>query len=103
MLCHASMPDGLEALLMSGPTPVLDAADVYRALVRIAHEIVERNKGASELVVVGTEPTVWDLARRLEPAASGPRLAELVERIAVDNALTSVELQPGQVLRVPPG
>ena len=53
--------------------------------------------------MVGTEPTVWDVARRLEPAASGARLAELVERIAVDNALTSVELRPGQVLRVPPG
>ena len=44
MLCHASIPDGLEAFLMSGPVPVLDAADVHRALVRIAHEIVERNK-----------------------------------------------------------
>ena len=31
---------------MSGPATVLDAADVHRALVRIAHEIVERNKGA---------------------------------------------------------
>ena len=44
---------------------------------------------------------MWDLARRLEPAADGPRLAVLAERIAVANALTSVELRPGQVLRVP--
>ena len=65
MLCHASIPDGLEAFLMSGPAPVLDAADVHRALVRIAHEIVERNKGASELVVVGIHTRGVPLARRL--------------------------------------
>jgi pyrimidine operon attenuation protein / uracil phosphoribosyltransferase len=65
VLCHASIPDGLEAFLMSGPAPVLDAADVHRALVRIAHEIVERNKGASELVVVGIHTRGVPLARRL--------------------------------------
>jgi hypothetical protein len=55
------------------------------------------------LVTVGAEPTVWELARRIEPAADGVRQAELAERIAVANALTSVELRPGQVLRVPAG
>jgi hypothetical protein len=50
---------------------------------------------------VGSERTVWDLARRLEPAAAGPRHAVLAERIVVLNHLTSVELRPGQVLRVP--
>ena len=65
MLCHASIPDGLEAFLMSGPAPVLDAADVHRALVRIAHEIVERNKGAGGLVVVGIHTRGVPLARRL--------------------------------------
>jgi pyrimidine operon attenuation protein/uracil phosphoribosyltransferase len=59
------MPDGLEAHLMPGPAPVLDAADVHRALVRIAHEIVERNRGASELVVVGIHTRGVPLARRL--------------------------------------
>ena len=58
---------------MSGPAPVLDAADVHRALVRIAHEIVERNKGASELVVVGIHTRGVPLARRLAGQAGGDR------------------------------
>src|SRR4029453_9857300 len=58
------MPDGLEALLMSGPGMVLDSADVGRALVRIAHEIVERNKGTDGLVVVGIHTRGVPLARR---------------------------------------
>ncbi len=32
---------------------LMDAADINRALVRIAHEIVERNKGAENLALVG--------------------------------------------------
>ena len=50
---------------MSGPATVLDAADVQRALVRIAHEIVERNKGTDGLVVVGIHTRGVPLARRL--------------------------------------
>jgi hypothetical protein len=53
------------------------------------------------VVTVGAERTVWDLARRLEPAADSPRNAVLAERIVLSNHLTSVELRPGQVLRVP--
>src|SRR4030095_4177500 len=44
---------------------VLDAADVHRALVRIAHEIVERNKGTDGLVVVGIHTRGVPLGRRL--------------------------------------
>jgi pyrimidine operon attenuation protein / uracil phosphoribosyltransferase len=55
----------LEAFLMSGPAMVLDAADVHRALVRIAHEIVERNKGTDGLVVVGIHTRGVPLAGRL--------------------------------------
>ena len=54
-------------------------------------------------LTVGSERTVWEVAQRLEPAADGPRHAELAERIVVANALTSVELRPGQVLWVPSG
>jgi pyrimidine operon attenuation protein / uracil phosphoribosyltransferase len=51
---------------------VLESAEITRALSRIAHEILERNKGAGGLVLLGI-PTrgVW-LARRL-----GRRLAEI--------------------------
>jgi pyrimidine operon attenuation protein/uracil phosphoribosyltransferase len=44
---------------------VMDAADVGRALTRIAHEVVERNKGAGGLVVVGIHTRGVPLARRL--------------------------------------
>src|SRR6266704_2561373 len=61
------MPCGLEAFLMSAPerAMVMDEADVGRALTRIAHEVVERNKGTRGLVVVGIHTRGVPLARRL--------------------------------------
>jgi pyrimidine operon attenuation protein/uracil phosphoribosyltransferase len=44
---------------------VMDTADIGRALTRIAHEVVERNKGAAGLVVVGIHTRGVPLARRL--------------------------------------
>lgn len=38
-----------------GSAEVLSAADVARAITRIAHEIVERNHGAHNLVLVGMQ------------------------------------------------
>jgi pyrimidine operon attenuation protein/uracil phosphoribosyltransferase len=45
--------------------PVLDATDLSRALTRIAHEIVERNHGAHDLVVLGIPTRGVALARRI--------------------------------------
>jgi pyrimidine operon attenuation protein/uracil phosphoribosyltransferase len=45
--------------------PVLDAADVGRALTRIAHEIVERNHGAADVVLLGIPTRGVTLARRV--------------------------------------
>jgi pyrimidine operon attenuation protein/uracil phosphoribosyltransferase len=44
---------------------VLDAADVGRALTRIAHEVLERNKGGSDVVLLGIPTRGVTLARRL--------------------------------------
>jgi pyrimidine operon attenuation protein/uracil phosphoribosyltransferase len=44
---------------------ILGDGDVRRAVTRIAHEILERNKGASDLVLVGIAARGDDLARRL--------------------------------------
>jgi len=44
---------------------LMDEADVRRALTRIAHEILERNKGAEDLVLVGIAARGDDIARRL--------------------------------------
>ena len=44
---------------------LMSAEDMQRALVRVAHEIVERNRGANELVLVGMQTRGVPLARRL--------------------------------------
>jgi pyrimidine operon attenuation protein/uracil phosphoribosyltransferase len=53
-------------------TQVMDSGDVRRAITRIAHEIVEKNKGADGLALVG-------VLRRGQPLAA--RLAAQIERI----------------------
>ncbi|KOU64767.1 bifunctional pyr operon transcriptional regulator/uracil phosphoribosyltransferase PyrR [Streptomyces sp. NPDC060334] len=45
--------------------PVLDAQDIARVLTRIAHEIVERAKGADDVVLLGIPTRGVYLARRL--------------------------------------
>jgi pyrimidine operon attenuation protein / uracil phosphoribosyltransferase len=49
---------------VNGP-PLLDAGEIRRAVTRIAHEILERNKGAGAIVLVGIAARGDDLARRL--------------------------------------
>jgi pyrimidine operon attenuation protein/uracil phosphoribosyltransferase len=44
---------------------LMDAPEVKRAVTRIAHEILERNKGAGRVVLVGIAARGDDLARRL--------------------------------------
>jgi pyrimidine operon attenuation protein / uracil phosphoribosyltransferase len=46
-------------------TLLMEEADVRRAVSRIAHEILERNKGARDLALVGIAARGDDLARRL--------------------------------------
>lgn len=46
-------------------TQLLDAQAVRRALTRIAHEIVEKNKGTDDLVLVGIKTRGIHLAKRL--------------------------------------
>ena len=51
-----------------GDTPgrtVLDARDISRALTRISHEILERNKGAEDLLLLGLHTRGVPLARRI--------------------------------------
>jgi pyrimidine operon attenuation protein/uracil phosphoribosyltransferase len=44
---------------------LLDADGVTRALTRIAHEILERNKGSDRLVLIGVRSRGVDIAQRL--------------------------------------
>ncbi|HVL64768.1 MAG TPA: bifunctional pyr operon transcriptional regulator/uracil phosphoribosyltransferase PyrR [Actinomycetota bacterium] len=47
---------------------VMGSDDVRRALTRIAHEIVERNKGTEDLVIVGIRTRGAPLAERIAAA-----------------------------------
>ena len=47
---------------------VMDADRISRALVRIAHEIVERNRGVENLAVIGVRSRGVPLARRIAAA-----------------------------------
>ncbi len=50
---------------MAEPRVVLDSGDIARALTRIAHEILERNKGARDLVLLGLHTRGVPLAHRI--------------------------------------
>jgi pyrimidine operon attenuation protein/uracil phosphoribosyltransferase len=62
----------------NGSREVLDADDVQRALTRVAHEILERNKGATDVVLLGIPTRGVDLARRL-----GERIATVEAPVPV--------------------
>lgn len=44
---------------------LLSAADVHRALVRMAHEVAERNGGLTDVVLIGLQTGGVPLARRM--------------------------------------
>ncbi|MGZ8605094.1 MAG: bifunctional pyr operon transcriptional regulator/uracil phosphoribosyltransferase, partial [Actinomycetota bacterium] len=50
---------------MMGTARLMDAPEIRRALTRIAHEILERNKGAEGIALIGIAARGDDLARRL--------------------------------------
>lgn len=50
---------------MSQITELLDSPSMNRALTRIAHEIIERNKGIDECIIVGIKTRGAFLARRI--------------------------------------
>jgi len=59
----------------ASPAAIMDAADVGRALTRIAHEVAERNRGVDGVVLVGIHTRGVPLAVRL-----AARLAEIEGR-----------------------
>lgn len=68
-------PAGTDA---DGATTVLGDQEIARALTRIAHEILERNKGGADLVLLGIPTRGLPLAQRLAArlAAVEPTLDE---------------------------
>ena len=56
---------GASSLAPAEISRILDEADIRRALTRIAHEILERNKGAADLCLIGIHTRGIPLAIRL--------------------------------------
>jgi len=52
----------------NGARPVMDARAIQRALVRVAHEVLERNKGTQDLALVGIRSRGEYLAQRIRSA-----------------------------------
>lgn len=89
---------------------VLDAEDIARALTRIAHEILERNKGAQGLVLLGIPTRGVGLARRLaaQIARAEGRQGQDVPVGALDTTMYRDDrhLRPARPLEhtdIPPG
>lgn len=65
---------------------VMDAKTVERALIRIAHEIVEKNKGAENMAVIGIKNRGEHLAQRVA------RLIEKIEKVKIPVGLMDITL-----------
>lgn len=50
---------------MADATQVMDSNEVRRAITRIAHEIIERNRGAEDLAIIGIQRRGVPIATRL--------------------------------------
>ena len=61
----ASVPTAPDGAPLDDGRTVLDARDISRALTRISHEILERNKGLDGLVLLGIPTRGVHLARRV--------------------------------------
>jgi pyrimidine operon attenuation protein / uracil phosphoribosyltransferase len=67
----ASTPASAGAPGPAADHTVLDAGDISRALSRISHEILERNKGAEGLVLLGIPSRGVPLAERIAERIAG--------------------------------
>jgi pyrimidine operon attenuation protein/uracil phosphoribosyltransferase len=67
-------------------TLIMDAKTIERALTRIAHEIVEKNKGAENMAIIGIQNRGAYLAERIA------KLIEKIEGVAVPVGLMDITL-----------
>ena len=72
--------------------PVLEGPDIARVLTRIAHEIVERAKGADDVVLLGIPTRGVFLAQRV-----AAKLEEITGRAMPVGSLTVVTRWPSAV------
>ncbi|WP_232662584.1 hypothetical protein [Pseudonocardia sp. TRM90224] len=90
--------------VLAGIAVFVASVAVVVALGLVADAAVQwRGEGEQLSVTVTSETTVWDVAPGAAPLADGAELSAIVEQIVTENSLTTVQLQPGQVLRLPRG
>ncbi len=65
---------------------ILDAKDIQRAIARIAHEIIEHNKGAADVVVVGIRARGDYLAARIAG------VIESIEQVSIPVGVIDITL-----------
>lgn len=86
---------------------VLDARDIGRALTRISHEILERNKGARDLVLLGIPSRGVPLAHRIAAKISSvEEYAVPVGSLDITMYRDDLRLKPARTLlhtEIPPG
>ena len=86
---------------------VLDAGDISRALTRISHEILERNKGARDLVLLGIPSRGVPLAHRIAEKISTVEEYDVpVGSLDVTMYRDDLRLKPARTLMptdIPPG
>jgi pyrimidine operon attenuation protein/uracil phosphoribosyltransferase len=82
-----------------GGRTVLDARDISRALTRIAHEILERNKGPADLVLLGIPTGGVPLAHRIAQRISGVESTEVaVGSLDVTMYRDDLRMRPARAL-----
>ena len=94
----------------SDAAEVLGPADIGRGLTRIAHEILERNKGADDLVVLGIPTRGLPLAHRLaaslaavEPGVDAATITGSLDVTMYRDDLAHHPTRPIGTTHLPPG
>jgi pyrimidine operon attenuation protein/uracil phosphoribosyltransferase len=86
---------------------VLDAGDINRALTRVAHEIVERHRGVSDVVLLGIPTRGVPLAQRLADRLAHDQQVDVpVGALDVTMYRDDLRLRPARTLErtdIPPG
>ncbi|MCW2752731.1 MAG: pyrR [Marmoricola sp.] len=78
---------------------VLDARDIDRALTRISHEILERNKGSHDLVLLGIPSRGVGLAQRIAARIAQVEGAEIpVGSLDITMYRDDLRLRPARAL-----
>lgn len=94
--CEPHLPLLMARTVANGAVEVLSASDVQRAIVRIAHEIAERNQGTVGVVLVGMQRGgVW-IAEAIATAlgAIDPQVAVPVGAIDVSMYRDDIGIRP---------